>query len=159
MDDFWTLVRFLHVLAATMWVGGMLFLGLVAVPVALKNPDPAERRSLITAVAKRFGYFGAVAWVMLLVTGFGLIDHRGLSLADLPDTGYGRRILAKIVLLILVGVIAVLHGMWQGPRVRRAEAAGDERATRRWKAAGGIMDGMMLIGSLAALWLAVSLIA
>ena len=52
----------------------------------------------------------------------------------------------------------MLHGLWQGPRVRRFEEAGDEAAARRWRAIGGVLDGFMLLATLAALWLATSLI-
>ena len=159
MDTWWTLVRFLHVLSATMRIGGMLFLGLVAVPAARANPDPVARRGLITAVARRFGVFAGVAWAGLLATGFGLLHHRGYDgIAPLFDTTYGRRVFAKLCLLLFVGLIALLHGFVQGPRVRRAEEAGDVEGARRLKAIGGIMDAVMLLGSLAALWLATSLI-
>ena len=157
MDDVWTLVRFVHLLAVATWIGGMVFLGAVAVPVARAAGGDASRR-LITSVARRFAPVAGAAWIAILVTGMGLLDHRGLSLRDLPDTGYGQRVLAKLCLLLAIGVIAVLHGLWQGPRVRRAEEAGDPEAARRWRIAGALLDGAMLLGSLAALWLAVSLV-
>jgi putative copper export protein len=37
-------VRFLHVLSAITWIGGMLFVALVLVPVTRRLPDPALRR-------------------------------------------------------------------------------------------------------------------
>lgn len=157
-DDLWTLVRFLHVLGAAAWVGGMLAIGAVVVPAARAVGDRAAGRRVLTAAARRFGVLGALAWLLLLVTGLGLIDHRGLTVADLPDSEYGRRILAKLVLLVAMGVVTALHALWQGPRVRRAEEAHDPVAARRWKILGGVFDGFLLVASLAALWLAVSLI-
>lgn len=158
MDDVWTLVRFLHVLGAAVWVGGMIVLGAVAVPAARAGGDPVAGRRVLTAAARRFGAVAGLAWLVILVTGLGLLDHRGLSVADLPDSDYGRRLLAKIGLLLAMGVVAGLHALWQGPRVRRAEAAGDPAAERRYRALGGALDGFLLLASLAALWLAVSLI-
>lgn len=154
----WTLVRFIHLLAVATWVGGMVFLGAVAVPVARASGGADATRRLITSVARRFAPIAGVAWLLLLVTGMGLLDHRGLSVGDLPDSDYGRKVLAKLIILIGLGVLAVVHGLWQGPQVRKAQEAGDEARARKWKAIGGVIDGLMLLGSLAALWLAASLI-
>jgi len=158
MDDVWTLVRFLHVLAAACWVGGMIVLGAVAVPAARAGGDPEAGRRVITAAARRFGVVGALAFLTLVATGFALIDHRGLGVGDLGDSGYGRRILAKICLLAAMGVVTALHALWQGPRVRRAEDAGDPATARRWRLVGAGFDAFLLLASLATLWLAVSLV-
>jgi putative copper export protein len=158
-DDLWTLVRFLHLLGAASWVGGMIVLGAVAVPAARAAGDRTAGRRVVTSAARRFGVVGAIAWVVLLGTGFALLDHRGLTLGDLPDSDYGRRVLAKIVLLLAMGVVTLLHALWQGPRVRRAEAAGDAAAARRWRLLGAAFDGFLLLAALATLWLAVSLVA
>jgi uncharacterized membrane protein len=158
MDDLGTLLRFAHLLGIAAWLGGMLFLGLVAVPAARALGEEGAGRRVITAVARRFGILGGAAWVLILATGFGLLERRGLGLGDLPDSDYGRRVLAKLGLLLATGVVVVLHGLWQGPRVRRAEQAGDAAARRRWALVGAGLDAFMLLATLAALWLAVSLI-
>ncbi|MGD9571338.1 MAG: DUF4149 domain-containing protein [Thermoleophilia bacterium] len=157
-DDLWTLVRFLHVLGAACWVGGMIVLGAVAVPAARGAGDPEAGRRVITAAARRFGVLAAAALATIVVTGFALIDHRGLTLADLPDSDYGRRIVAKIGLLVAMAVVTALHAFWQGPRVRRAEDAGDPEAAGRWRRLGIVFDAFLLLAALATLWLAVSLV-
>jgi uncharacterized membrane protein len=160
MDDtLWTLVRFLHLLGVTVWLGGMLFLGLIVVPVVRASGGIERSRALVTDVARRFGYVGGVAWVVILVTGIGLLDRRGLSLADLGDGEYGRKIMEKLVLLLLVGVAVLFHAFVQGPRVRRAEADGDDPARRRWRIVGGVLDAFMLVATLLALWIGASLVA
>ena len=158
MDDIWTLVRWLHLLGVATWLGGMIFLGAVVVPVVRASGGVQASRDLITRVARRFGVIGGAAWFLILITGFGLLDHRGIKFSELTDTDYGRRVLEKFVLLILLGVAVVAHSVIQGPRVRRAEEAGDEAGARRWKMIGGILDGLMLLMTLAALWLAASLV-
>lgn len=158
MDNGWTFVRWLHLGGVAMWLGGMLFLGLVVIPVVRANGGLQASRALVTAVARRFGIIGGGAYALILVTGFGLLHHRGLSPSELPDSEYGRRVLAKLVLLLLVGVVVVAHSWIQGPRLRGAEEAGDAAAARKWKMVGGLMDGFMLLATLATLWLAASLI-
>ena len=61
-------------------------------------------------------------------------------------------------LLVAMGVVTLLHALWQGPRVRRAEEAGDPVAARRWRLLGAAFDGFLLLAALATLWLAVSLV-
>jgi putative copper export protein len=158
-DDVWTLVRFVHVLGAACWVGGMIVLGAVAVPAARRAGDPAAGRRVVTAAARRFGAVGALAFAALVASGLALIDHRGIALSELPDSDYGRRVLAKMGLLAAMGVVTVLHAFWQGPRVRRAQEAGDLVAARRWRILGVAVDVFLLLAALAALWLAVSLVA
>ncbi len=157
-DDLWTLVRFLHVLGAACWVGGMITLGVVAVPAARLAGDRAAGRRVITAAARRFGVIGALAFAVLLATGFALIDHRGIAVGDLGESDYGRRILTKIGLLAAMGVVTVLHAFWQGPRVRRAEEADDPAEARRWRLLGAAFDGFLLLAALLTLWIAVSLV-
>jgi putative copper export protein len=127
--------------------------------VARADPDPARKRELITRIARRFTLVGGAAWVLILGTGMGILGRRDVSLGDLPDTDWGQRVLTKLVLLLAMGVVVLLHGAWQGPKVRRAEEAGDAATARRWKIVGAMFDAFTLLGSLAALWLATSLVA
>ena len=157
-DDIWTLVRFLHLLAAATWVGGMLALGAVAGPAARLAGDRAAAGRVVTSTWRRFGVLSAFAVVVLIATGLGLIHHRGIALGDLGRSDYGRRVLTKIGLLAAMGSITLVHLLWQGPRGRRARAAGDLAAARRWHLLGAVGDGVLLLAALAALWLAVSLV-
>ena len=44
----------------------------------------------------------------------------------------------------------LLHALWQGPGVRRAEAAGDAATRWRWVRMGAALDALMLLATLAA---------
>ncbi len=151
-------MRFGHLIGVVLWLGGMIMMGAVLVPVARAIDDRERSRALIRQAARRFGIVGGIGWVFLLVTGFGLLDHRGISISELPDSEYGQRVMIKLILLLVMGIIVVLHAAWQGQRVTRADAAGDTVGARRWRILGGVFDSLLLLGSLAALWLAVSLI-
>lgn len=151
-------MRFLHVLGAAAWVGGMIVLGAVAVPAARRAGDREAGRRVVTAAARRFGVVGAAAFAVLIATGFALIDHRGIAVGDLAESDYGRRVLAKIGLLAAMGVVTLLHALWQGPKVRHADEAGDPATARRWRLLGAAFDGFLLVAALATLWLAVSLV-
>lgn len=157
--DIWTVVRFIHLLSVAGWLGGMLFLGLVVVPVVRAHGGIERSRALVTAVGRRFGWLGGIAWVGILVTGMSLLHHRNVMFSDLPDTEYGKKVLTKFILLMLVGVAVVFHSVVQSPRIRRAEEAGDVATRRRWRAIGGVLDGVMLLATLVALFLGASLVS
>jgi uncharacterized membrane protein len=120
---FYFILLTLHLLAVVVWIGGMLFLGLVLTP-ALRSRPPDERASLLRAVGRRFLKVAWSALGAMLVTGPLLWVERGLEVT--PVLG---------VKLILVGVIlllSVLHDFVLGPRLmeRLREGGQDEAAVR-----------------------------
>ncbi|HEU4437873.1 MAG TPA: DUF4149 domain-containing protein, partial [Methylomirabilota bacterium] len=62
------LVRWLHVLAAITWIGGMLFIALVLVPITRRLEDPALRTRLVHEIGLRFRAVGWIALGVLLAT-------------------------------------------------------------------------------------------
>jgi putative copper export protein len=96
----WTTIRiFLHVLGATVWVGGQLTLaGLVP---GLRRVSPAAPR----AVARRFNAIAWVAFAVLIATGIWNI------LAIRPDwsSSYGTTLIVKLVVVAASGLTAALH--------------------------------------------------
>jgi len=96
----WTTIRlFLHVLGATVWVGGQLTLaGLVP---GLRRVSPEAPR----AVARRFNVIAWAAFALLVATGVWNI------LAIRPDwsSSYGTTLIVKLVVVAASGVAAALH--------------------------------------------------
>ncbi|HVM27864.1 MAG TPA: hypothetical protein VM433_09350 [Mycobacteriales bacterium] len=89
---------FLHLLAATVWVGGQLVLaGLVPV---LKRIGPEAPR----AVAAQFGRIAWPAFGVLVLTGIWNI----VAVGD-AGTEYRRTLEVKLAAVLLSGVAAVLH--------------------------------------------------
>jgi putative copper export protein len=140
-----TIRLFLHVLAATVWVGGQLTLGAVITAV---RPAGAES---IRAVARRFQLLAWPAFAVLLVTGvWNLLalhaaDQRGPWLVTL---------LVKLACVAITGTAAAIHVLVAGPRVRRAP---DEASRRKAAAFSGACEGISVIFALAALFLGVLL--
>jgi uncharacterized membrane protein len=88
MVDGWTLVRFLHVLSAMMWVGGQLLLSLLVLPVLRRGLDHASRAPLTRQVGVRFGVFTVAVFLPLqVVTGITLATHRGVTVEELGQLG------------------------------------------------------------------------
>jgi copper transport protein len=92
-----------HVLAASVWVGGVACL-LLALPAATRHIEGPERSQLLLAVLKRFSPLALAAVVAIAVTGVvqAYIDVR--SFEGLLHTTYGALILVKTALLLcLIG--------------------------------------------------------
>jgi uncharacterized membrane protein len=117
----WSLVRFLHVVAAMGWVGGQLLLSAVVLPVLRSELDAAERGPLVHLTARRFGFVAnAVLLPTLLVTGIALAWHRDVTFSTLGDQGYGRLLAIKLVLVAASIVLAAVHGVLATGRPRAA---------------------------------------
>jgi copper transport protein len=89
----------LHVLAGSVWVGGIACL-LAALPGATRRLEDAERSRLLLATLARFSPIALGAVVAIAVTGViqAYIDVR--TLHGLLHTTYGALIVAKVVLLL-----------------------------------------------------------
>jgi putative copper export protein len=95
----WDTVRlFLHVLAATVWVGGQLTLA--ALVPALRRLGPDVPR----VAARRFNLAAWPAYALLVVTGAWNIAAAGPMTAS-----YRATLIAKLAVVAASGITAVLH--------------------------------------------------
>lgn len=101
------------------WVGGQLLLGLLVLPVLRRRLDAASRVLLTREVGVRFGVFTVVVFLPLqLVTGIALAAHRGLTVSDLAEPGYGRMLGGKVVLVAIAAVTtAAIPAIWKDCRL------------------------------------------
>ena len=109
----------LHILAAVIWIGGMLFLSLVAVPILRQVDSPLLRADLFRKMAWRFRRLVWICLAVLILTGT-------VNVAFYGDTTQGSPYLK--VLGIKLGLVAVLvamgvaHDFIIGPRAARAQS-------------------------------------
>ena len=83
-------VRFVHLLAVLTWVGGMLFVAVVLVPVARRLEDAALRTRLVQDVGRRFRTVGWIALMLIVATGFGNLARSSGRPARRPSVGAGE---------------------------------------------------------------------
>ncbi|MEV1117101.1 hypothetical protein AB0I91_18670 [Actinosynnema sp. NPDC049800] len=124
MIDIWTVVRFVHVTGAALWVGGQLTVLLIVLPPVRRLLGLTERASVLKAVGRRFAVITTAGFVPAQIAGGWLLAwHRGVTWQSLTEPGYGRVLVAKLVLFALVMVAASLHGIAQSrgrPQLARA---------------------------------------
>lgn len=116
----------IHVLAATIWIGGNLFLALVGAPV-LRTVEPSTLRTeLFNAIGMRFRYVGWASVVVLVVTGvFGLWQRGWLRGDPLLSTNFwgtptGTALGWKLAGVVLMLALSALHDVLLSPA--RAQA-------------------------------------
>jgi copper transport protein len=107
----------LHVLSAGMWVGGLIALLVVLLPVLRHEPGSREFFQVTWA---RFGRFAAVAVGLTLAS--GLFNASGLvaSISALTDSPYGQSLELKTGLVLIAGLIGLANSLALHPRLSAA---------------------------------------
>jgi len=126
----WETIRlFLHVLAATIWVGGQITLAAL-VPVLRRLGAEIPR-----AAARRFNQVAWPAFAVLVITGIWNIAAVHAQIHG----SYETTLVIKLILVVISGVTAALHARARNPR---------------WIAVFGALTGL---SALAALFLGIML--
>jgi copper transport protein len=113
---------YLHLLAATVWVGG-LFHFVLAVPLIRERLNAKQQRALLAAAVPRFSRLAILSVAVLAVTGL----YGAWAQVTVPAalaTPYGRTLLAKVGLVALILILAGANLLWVRPRLAQEEPAG-----------------------------------
>ena len=106
-----------HVLAMSGWIGGLV-LALFALPAATRRLAPPERTRLLAATLLRFSPIALACVVVLLVTGtIQAIEHVA-TWSQLLHTGFGRAVLAKVALIVVLIAVGAINRRRVLPRLR-----------------------------------------
>jgi len=140
----------IHVLAACLWVGGLLVLALVVMPAARRLPE--EQRNAFTLIAaRRFAFVGWGSLGVLVLTGIGNVLTRGYDFAALSGslwtTQWGSLLAFKLFLVSLMGVMAWWHERYFGPRAIEAGLQIPPRKKRLmiWAARATVMIAVVVV--------------
>ncbi len=130
------LTIWLHVLAAMAWVGGLLFIGLVLVPMMRRSSERGGAPTELAMALRRFRWVAWTAFGILLVTGLAGLAMRGMAdPTAVWAQPFGRILAVKLVLVLLVLVLSAFHDFAIGPRAAALRRAGDPRQLRLGKTA------------------------
>jgi putative copper export protein len=115
-----------HVVTAALWVGGVVALTFVAVPVAQRRDNPV-RGELLRDLGRRWRPLGWGALAIAIATGIPIADDLGaFERGVLFDTRFGRLLLVKAALVALLVALSVAHnrlGLQRQLREDRAPTA------------------------------------
>jgi copper transport protein len=108
----------LHLLAAALWVGSMMYIATIYLPVLRRLSLPEQARSLVT-VLPSFTPLAIAGVLIMAVTGpFSATFHLS-SWQQFLSTAYGRALLAKILLVGGLLITSTLHVGLLRPRLKK----------------------------------------
>ena len=154
----------LHILAACVWIGGMVFLAAAVLPVLRRPPFQAVAVPLIHAVALRFRWIAWGTLGLLVATGMANLHFRGFGWAALGGgtvwrSGFGHVLGIKLALVALILAISAWHDLVVGPEFTRAAlAAPGVPRTRRLRRGAAWIGRLMLVLSIGVVALGVMLV-
>lgn len=125
------LLDILHVLAAGGWLGGLLAVAVVGVPVAMSissDQDPAERMPLVARVVNAFSPTALTFAGTVVVTGGLAAKMRIGSWTALFHSNYGVVLLVKLGFVLLV--IAGGAFNWRRMRVALSQPTGESAVSK-----------------------------
>ncbi len=149
----------LHILAAAVWIGGLVFIAAVFVPLLRRRDLGGAARSRLYDALDRFRTIAWVALATLVATGIANLAYRGWTWARAFDPAtwsgpFGKALAVKLMLVAAIFTLAAAHDFVVGPRVRALEAQGaaPERVRGLRKLAGwiGRLNLLLTLGVAAA---------
>ncbi|MDQ2716071.1 MAG: copper resistance protein CopC [Chloroflexota bacterium] len=112
------LIDWLHLLGAAFWVGGMLYIALIYLPV-LRSEPLGERAHSLLSMLPYFTPWAIVGVTILTVTGpFSAAIHL-TSVNQLITTAYGRVLVIKVLLVGALMLTSAVHVGLLRPRVKK----------------------------------------
>ena len=150
MDTFYKVVVAVHVLSAIIWVGGVLFMGLVAVPAA-RGLKPRIRREVTTRLGLAFRPVGWVCLTTLVATGTYMAAKWGATWANVFDLSFFQhqhtRLLGyKIVAVLVMVGVSFVHDWFLGPKAAQAqEGSAEAERYRQWASWLGRITGVLVL--------------
>ncbi len=121
---FYIINVYIHILAAMVWIGGLLFMVLVIVPI-LRNPSSkGQAATFIRKVGVQFRWVGWIALSILVITGIINLGFRGYHWVDFIDGdlwrgSFGHNLAIKLGCVLVVLVISAIHDFRIGPRATK----------------------------------------
>lgn len=129
-----------HILAATIWIGGMGFLVLVVVPW-MRRGNRAAGAAILAETGARFRAVGWACFGVLLLTGTVNLWALGVRLEDFRSAAwrqspFGSAVLWKLGVFTAVLLLSAVHDFHVGPAATAAlqvdpDSPGSERLRRR----------------------------
>ncbi|MGI9059105.1 MAG: copper resistance protein CopC [Ktedonobacteraceae bacterium] len=112
------LIDWFHLIAASLWVGGMLYIATIYLPILRKKSIAERVQSLVTLLA-HFSPLAITGVVLMSITGpFSATIHLN-SWEQLFSTAYGRALSVKIVLVGVLLITSGIHVLFLRPRLAK----------------------------------------
>ena len=108
----------LAILAAAMWLGGMLTLGAVAAPVVFHVVPAPYNADAMTVVFRRFDVIAMTCAALVLLSE---------AVRGAAARSFSRLDAARLAAAVLAGAAAIVQGVWLSPAIEGLHRAGAMR--------------------------------
>jgi copper transport protein len=112
------IIDWLHLLATSLWVGGMLYIAIIYLPILKQRALLEGVRSLV-AILPHYAALAITGMLILLVTGPFTATLHINTFDQLITTEYGRTLIVKSVLVAALMVTSILHIGLLRPRLAK----------------------------------------
>lgn len=126
----------LHFLGVTLWVGGLLVLGLLALVSSKLRREATDRTRAHRAwldmchIVRRYSVLAGVGLVLTAASGVINAMLRVIDLGDLVDSDYGLMLVVKLAATCVLAAIGWAHRRWTIPQIIKAEQHRREKSAR-----------------------------
>ncbi|WP_294960686.1 hypothetical protein [Sulfurimonas sp.] len=103
--EYKTLVVFLHVISAVVWVGGMVSMGYAAHPSFIEIESPAKRLERISHALKRLFTIVLPFVIILIITAIIMIKGYGLSYTKYSTLSHAKEAIWSLMFINLIVMI------------------------------------------------------
>ena len=144
-------VDWLHMVAAGLWTGGLVHLGLT-LPAALAHIPADERRTVLGRLVPRFSIVAGASVLVLVLTGVYSSLLHVPTLQALMDTTYGAALTSKLlVFAVLLGLAAInltiIHPRFRAALTSKRKQPDDVTGRRafRWLVIGEVIAVILVV--------------
>ena len=121
MHLFYLFSVWFHILAAVVWIGGMIFLSVILLPVIRRPEFRTASPLLVHFSGVRFRWIGWLCLVVLVFTGAFNLIYRGITweelrIRDFWQSQFGVILSTKLILVVSVLLLSMLHDFFIGPK-------------------------------------------
>jgi len=118
-----TVVTWIHLFSTVVWIGGILFILFVALPVAKKTLEQPGK--LMGAISKRFVPMANISILLIFITGIfmSLLSHSFSELGSLNSL-WTQTLFAKILTALVMAGIHFYRGLVLTPKIEMLTAEG-----------------------------------
>jgi copper resistance protein D len=132
----------IHILAAAVWTGGLIYTAAVVVPFALAHPVD-ERQRILRGMGRRFRWIGWGSIIVLIITGIGNLSLRLTPIklsqifnGDVFNPEKVERLIAiwlpwKLMLVIVMIALMAFHDITSIQAAKRHEGSPDSAPGNR----------------------------
>jgi putative copper export protein/methionine-rich copper-binding protein CopC len=122
-EIFTDLLDFGHMTGASVWIGGLVALGVLAATLRL---SASERDGFWSAALRRFSVVATVCVGVMILTGLWIAWIHVGPPRLLFHTLYGETLLVKLILVLILAGLGAINQLWLLPRVNAIRAEGED---------------------------------